>query len=76
MTNISIHVPNKGTTLAHNGNQRVWNISIHVPNKGTTCRFCRSYYIHTISIHVPNKGTTWSLLNQLASVMNFNPRSQ
>ena len=59
---ISIHVPNKGTTYTSLQHVCISStISIHVPNKGTTFGLMYDYAVMHISIHVPNKGTTFRM---------------
>ncbi len=63
MSEISIHVPARGTTLPKNRLYKTLEISIHVPARGTTGFFYSKSRFFVISIHVPARGTTANISN-------------
>ena len=72
---ISIHAPTRGATLPCLDADDLVRISIHAPTRGATMLSLYKPMRVAISIHAPTRGATFLVVNQLISIINFNPRS-
>ena len=81
--NNNINIKEDFNPRSHEGSDFSWGsiavmytrISIHAPTRGATSPGEDSPLLNTISIHAPTRGATSSILIQILSISNFNPRS-
>ena len=58
VSQVSIHVPARGTTFLCDFKLLMFHVSIHVPARGTTWYLFYASICIAVSIHVPARGTT------------------